>query len=377
MHQRLVAALAAALLAAACVLCFSSQNPHRTALLSYKTSPVLTQALRELAALRTEIRTDRRLNMQFSRQDDVPTSLPRFHQLPQTSKALGMKVFAGSMLCGPGETSCEHPCETFHSFTDTEDQSDCTCKCTANPHSFYKEDEVICTCPDAPNYGSESDMYPFAEGEGPSPPVSDENVPDVAVGEVEEDSEGAPVPPMDGMTMDGAVDDGAAGEEGTEASPEDSGAAEAQELPEGAEETEGAGETDEGASAANQARVSGLVARRGARVPTGAKLPRVAVLQREITRQLAGMGIQQPRGAYAMAPLRAGGQGMYAPAPFLPPDGDYPGGSTGIPADGYIGFETGHGSQPYHGTDAPMQEAGIGALRAPVPPLWRGRVFRG
>ena len=220
-------------------------------------------------------------------------------------------------------------------------------------------------------------MYPFAEGEGPSPPVSDENVPDVAVGEVGEDSEGAPVPPMDGMTMDGAVDDGAAGEEGTEASPEDSGAAEAQELPEGAEETEGAGETDAGASAANQARVSGLVARRGARVPTGAKLPRVAVLQREITRQLAGMGIQQPRGAYAMAPPRAGGQGMYAPAPFLPPDGDYPGGSTGIPADGYISFEDWAWvpTVPWNGSP----DAGGGHRRAPgarAAPVARARLPR-
>ncbi len=35
--------------------------------------------------------------------------------------------------------------------------------------------------------------------------------------------------------------------------------------------------------------------------------------------------------------------------------GDYPGGSTGIPMDGYLAFETGHGTQPYHGTYAPMQ----------------------
>jgi len=48
-----------------------------------------------------------------------------------------------------------------------------------------------------------------------------------------------------------------------------------------------------------------------------------------------------------------------APQSFLPPDGDYPGGSTGIPEDGYVAFETGYGQQPYHGLIAPMQEAGM------------------
>jgi len=49
-----------------------------------------------------------------------------------------------------------------------------------------------------------------------------------------------------------------------------------------------------------------------------------------------------------------------SPQKFLPPDGDYPGGSTGIPLDGYVAYETGWANDgPYHGELAPMQEAGI------------------
>mmetsp|Transcript_38441 Transcript_38441/g.75077 ORF Transcript_38441/g.75077 Transcript_38441/m.75077 type:complete len:329 (+) Transcript_38441:25-1011(+) len=49
-----------------------------------------------------------------------------------------------------------------------------------------------------------------------------------------------------------------------------------------------------------------------------------------------------------------------SPQKMLPPNGDYPGGSTGIPEDGYVAFETGYGADgPYHGLVAPMQEAGI------------------
>ena len=49
-----------------------------------------------------------------------------------------------------------------------------------------------------------------------------------------------------------------------------------------------------------------------------------------------------------------------SPGKFLPPDGDYPGGSTGIPEDGYIAYETGYADDgPFHGELAPMQEAGI------------------
>jgi hypothetical protein len=56
-----------------------------------------------------------------------------------------------------------------------------------------------------------------------------------------------------------------------------------------------------------------------------------------------------------------------SPDKFLPPDGDYPGGSTGIPEDGYLAYETGWGQQPYHGEIAPMQEAGIMARQVFVP----------
>ena len=49
-----------------------------------------------------------------------------------------------------------------------------------------------------------------------------------------------------------------------------------------------------------------------------------------------------------------------SPQKFLPPDGDYPGGSTGIPLDGYLAYETGWANDgPFHGELAPMQEAGI------------------
>ncbi len=56
-----------------------------------------------------------------------------------------------------------------------------------------------------------------------------------------------------------------------------------------------------------------------------------------------------------------------SPEKFLPIDGDYPGGSTGIPEDGYIAYETGYGQQPYHGEIAPMQEAGIMAHQVYMP----------
>jgi hypothetical protein len=49
-----------------------------------------------------------------------------------------------------------------------------------------------------------------------------------------------------------------------------------------------------------------------------------------------------------------------SPQKFLPPDGDYPGGSTGIPMDGYLAYETGWANDgPFHGELAPIQEAGI------------------
>lgn len=69
--------------------------------------------------MRAEIRADRVLNARVARPIAPPAAL-RFHQLPQTGREMGMKVFAGNMLCGVGETSCEHPCEAFHTITETE-----------------------------------------------------------------------------------------------------------------------------------------------------------------------------------------------------------------------------------------------------------------
>ena len=67
-----------------------------------------------------------------------------------------------------------------------------------------------------------------------------------------------------------------------------------------------------------------------------------------------------------------------SPEKFLPPDGDYPGGSTGIPLDGYLAYEKGWANDgPFHGELAPMQEAGIAdkgmpqALRAYFPNVGR------
>jgi len=56
-----------------------------------------------------------------------------------------------------------------------------------------------------------------------------------------------------------------------------------------------------------------------------------------------------------------------SPQKFLPPDGDYPGGSTGIPLDGYLAYETGWANDgPFHGELAPMQEAGIADKAVPM-----------
>mmetsp|Transcript_3537 Transcript_3537/g.7150 ORF Transcript_3537/g.7150 Transcript_3537/m.7150 type:complete len:289 (+) Transcript_3537:14-880(+) len=56
-----------------------------------------------------------------------------------------------------------------------------------------------------------------------------------------------------------------------------------------------------------------------------------------------------------------------SPQKFLPPDGDYPGGQTGIPLDGYLAYETGWANDgPFHGELAPMQEAGIANRARPI-----------
>lgn len=62
-----------------------------------------------------------------------------------------------------------------------------------------------------------------------------------------------------------------------------------------------------------------------------------------------------------------------SPEKFLPPDGDYPGGSTGIPLDGYLAYETGWANDgPFHGELAPMQEAGIADKAVPMALRFRG-----
>jgi len=55
-------------------------------------------------------------------------------------------------------------------------------------------------------------------------------------------------------------------------------------------------------------------------------------------------------------PVRFQQKWVGSPQKFLPPDGDYPGGSTGIPLDGYLAYETGWANDgPFHGELAPMQ----------------------
>ena len=86
-------------------------------------------------------------------------------------------------------------------------------------------------------------------------------------------------------------------------------------------------------------------------------------------------GAQMPR---ERTPLRARFQQKWVGSPqkMLPPDGDYPGGATGIPMDGYLAYETGWANNgPFHGELAPLQEAGIAdkaqrpqSLRALTPP---------
>jgi len=243
--------------------------------------------------------------------------------------AAGMRVFKGRMLCAEGETSCVHPCEAFYTITGEEPPEDCKCKCAQNPHEFYKKGSVICTCPDSP-VSPENDMYPYPPGEGP-----------MAAMQAGQAESSAP-----------------------------------QQLV--------ATPTFAQAARGRTAMISAVaVARNGnARSLAGGSFMGVREhemeLERDIDRRLAAMGVevkplqqmQQP----AQLPASMGRNPMATKAPqimwvgagpaFLPPDGDYPGGSTGIDADGYLAFETGHGTQPYHGMYAPMQDAGI-ANRAP------------
>ena len=81
-----------------------------------------------------------------------------------------------------------------------------------------------------------------------------------------------------------------------------------------------------------------------------------------------GQGMSMPAlmGAHArpMQPrARMQQKWVGSPQKFLPPDGDYPGGSTGIPLDGYLAYETGWANDgPFHGELAPMQVAHASAL---------------
>jgi len=214
------------------------------------------------------------------------------------------KIFAGRMLCAQGETSCEHPCSAFHTISETD--TDCHCKCTVNPLSFAKDD-VICTCPDAP-IDPANDQYPWPEGEGWEVPEEEEEVPAVP-----EEDEANP-------EAEEAVDTTAP------TAPVD-------------EETTGEN-TPTTTTTTTQTRARGAMA--------------LAALRARRARMQLALQQQHQQQAYPYVQFDS-----FAPPSFLPPDGDYPGGSTGIPMDGYIGFDTGHGQQPYHGTYAPMQESGI------------------
>eukprot|EP00287_Rhodomonas_sp_CCMP768_P015700 CAMPEP_0196758188 /NCGR_PEP_ID=MMETSP1091-20130531/104055_1 /TAXON_ID=302021 /ORGANISM="Rhodomonas sp., Strain CCMP768" /LENGTH=448 /DNA_ID=CAMNT_0042106997 /DNA_START=9 /DNA_END=1356 /DNA_ORIENTATION=- len=225
-----------------------------------------------------------------------------FHTISETDTQ--PNVFVGRMLCAEGETSCEHPCSAFHTISETD--TDCHCKCTVNPLSFAKDD-VICTCPDAP-IDPANDQYPWPEGEGWEVPEEEEEVPAVP-----EEDEANP-------EAEEAVDTTAP------TAPVD-------------EETTGEN-TPTTTTTTTQTRARGAMA--------------LAALRARRARMQLALQQQHQQQAYPYVQFDS-----FAPPSFLPPDGDYPGGSTGIPMDGYIGFDTGHGQQPYHGTYAPMQESGI------------------
>ena len=106
--------------------------------------------------------------------------------------------------------------------------------------------------------------------------------------------------------------------------------------------------------------------------PDYARKPRTSVLSQLPMGGLQGARVVQTR----KGPMLWVG----SPEKFLPPDGDYPGGSTGIPLDGYLAYETGWANDgPFHGELAPMQEAGIADKAVPLalrskgrPMLWVG-----
>jgi len=282
-------------------------------------------------------------------------------KVTEAPAANGMRIFHGKMLCAEGESSCVHPCDAFYTITGEEPPEDCKCKCTSNPHTFYKQGSVICTCPGSP-VAPENDMYPYPPGEGPMAALEAARAADEAAAATA--SQPAALTTADAPTL-------------ADSAPEEASAA-----------------TDENrldAAVAPEAQPSPQMR---ARFPVSlAGMPFMGVdrhaveLERDIDARLASMGVKvQPLELRPMQPAQMmpnarlqGPQGLYVGGgqAFLPPDGDYPGGSTGIPMDGYLAFETGYGNQPYHGTYAPMQEAGI-ADRAPSMSLrqLRGRRTR-
>jgi hypothetical protein len=295
----------------------------------------------------------------------------------QPAAAPGMRVFKGRMLCAEGESSCVHPCNAFYTITGEEPPEDCKCKCTSpNPHEFYKQDSVICTCPGSP-IGPENDMYPYPPGEGPMAAIE-------AAQAAADAPAAAPTTAATAARAPTALVGAADADADAEPAAADAADVEQPEQAADAADVEQPAQPEEGPVMARRAPT--LLAGMGF---MGVKEHEMH-LERDIDRRLAAMGVEvkplqqmqqpalrptgMPYGSAMMAPGGAPPQGLWVGAgpAFLPPDGDYPGGSTGIPADGYLAFETGHGTQPYHGTYAPMQEAGI-ANRARATSLRQGR----
>ena len=284
----------------------------------------------------------------------------------------GLRVFEGRMLCAAGETSCTHPCSAFYTITGEEPPADCKCKCTSpNPHSFYKDGSVICSCPGSP-IKPENDLYPYPPGEGPA------------------------VPAASAEPAAASAEPASASEEPASASEEPASASE--------EPAAASAEPVATAVAPAPAPVAGAPQMRAGFAPqlagqaayTGVQ-QHAEALERDIDAQLRAMGVRvvplSAHGArvrradrYPSYPFRLARVGTWrsprqqglwvgAPPALLPPNGDYPGGASGIPMDGYIAFDTGYASEPYHGTVAPVQEAGIADRVGGVRPvsLWKRR----
>ena len=292
----------------------------------------------------------------------------------------GLRVFEGRMLCAAGETSCTHPCSAFYTITGEEPPADCECKCTSpNPHSFYKDGSVICSCPGSP-IKPENDLYPYPPGEGPAVPAASAE-PAAASAEPVAQSAEPVAASAEPVAMPAAESEPAA--LATPATETPTGANRAAVSSQATAPVAGT------AVAPAPAPVAGAPQMRAGFAPqlaagqaayTGVQ-QHAEALERDIDARLRAMGVRVvPLSAHGARARRAGRypsypfrlarvgtwrsprqQGLWVGAPpaLLPPDGDYPGGASGIPMDGYIAFDTGHASEPYHGTAAPMQEAGI------------------